>query len=245
MARDGADGRRSGRTPRVGVFIDGQNITIGARYAFGGTGNMHPLLLGRALAGAGELVEIRYATGIPDHAIDPERAEAAMRRHDLIRRTDVVMLERTLRYRWEWQVRDRDLPDPRHHKGEVRKARVKSYNRGQEKGIDVWLALDALAMCARADIDRVILATADRDLDMVPRYVKTIPGQEATTVVAAKVLGDGKPFHHNDAYDDTVAIDRLIYDACRDDFDYSQPLDGALTDGFIDRIGSGHDGIRD
>jgi|GEM_PF-5111203 len=35
---------------RVGVFIDGQNITIGARYAFG-HGNMHPLLLGRALAG--------------------------------------------------------------------------------------------------------------------------------------------------------------------------------------------------
>ena len=55
---------------RVGVFIDGQNITIGARYAFG-TGNMHPLLLGRAIAGDCDLVEIRYATGIPDNDIDP------------------------------------------------------------------------------------------------------------------------------------------------------------------------------
>lgn len=237
--------RQDGGKRRVGVFIDGQNITIGARYAFGATGNMHPLLLGRALAGADDLVEIRYATGIPDHDLDPERAEAAMRRHNLIRRTDVVMLERTLRYRWEWQVRDRDLPNPRDHPGEIRQARVKAYNRGQEKGIDVWLALDALAMCARADIDRVILATADSDLDMVPQYVKTIPGQETTTVVSAKVLADGKPLHRNEAYDETVAIDRAIYESSRDDFDYTGPLDGGAADEFLRRIGSANDGIRD
>ncbi len=230
---------------RVGVFIDGQNITIGARYAFGGTGNLHPLLLGRALAGDDELVEIRYATGIPDHGIDPGRAEAAMRRHDLIRRTDVVLLERTLRYRWEWQVQDRDLPDPRDHPGEVRQARVKSKNRGQEKGIDVWLALDALAMCARSDIDRVVLASADSDMDTVPEYVRTIPGQESTTVVAAKVLPDGKTLRPNEAYDDTVAIDRTIYELAKDDFDYTEPLNGAETDRFIERIGSRSDGIRD
>ena len=230
---------------RVGVFIDGQNITIGARYAFGGTGNMHPLLLGRALAGDGELVEIRYATGIPDKAVDPDRAEAARRRHDLIRRTDVVLLERTLRYRWEWQVQDRDLPDPRDHPEDVRQARVKSKNRGQEKGIDVWLALDALAMCARSDIDRVVLASADSDLDMVPRYVKTIPGQESTTVVAAKVLSDGRTLRPNDSYDDTVAIDRDMFELAKDEFNYTNPLDGAATERFIKQIGAHRDGIRD
>lgn len=230
---------------RVGVFIDGQNITIGARYAFGGTGNMHPLLLGRALAGDGELVEIRYATGIPDKAVDPDRAEAARRRHDLIRRTDVVLLERTLRYRWEWQVQDRDLPDPRDHPEDVRQARVKSKNRGQEKGIDVWLALDALAMCARSDIDRVVLASADSDLDMVPRYVKTIPGQESTTVVAAKVLSDGRTLRPNDSYDDTVAIDRDMFELAKDEFDYTNPLDDAATERFVKQIGAHRDGIRD
>lgn len=230
---------------RVGVFIDGQNITIGARYAFGGTGNMHPLLLGRALAGDGELVEIRYATGIPDIKVDQRRAEAAKRRHDVIRQTDVVMLERTLRYRWEWQVQDRDLPDPRDHPEDVRQARVKSKNRGQEKGIDVWLALDALAMCARSDIDRVVLCTADSDLDMVPRYVKTIPGQESTTVVAAKVLNDGRTLRQNDAYDETVAIDRDMFELARDDFDYTKPVDNGEVDQFIQRIGANRDGIRD
>lgn len=121
---------------RVGVFIDGQNVTIGARYAFG-HGNMHPLLLGRALAGDCELVEIRYATGIPNPEVDQRRHDIERRRHDLMVATDVVVLEKMLRYRWQWIVQDRDLGDPRDHKEEVTQARVKSKNRGEEKGVDV------------------------------------------------------------------------------------------------------------
>ncbi len=238
---------------RVGVFIDGQNITIGARYAFGEqdadgrrpTGNMHPLLLGRALAGDDELVEIRYATGIPDVEVDPDRAESEARRHELMRRTDVVVLERTLRYRWEWEIQDRDLPNPRKHPDDARQARVKSRNRGQEKGIDVWLALDALVMCSRADIDRVIIASADSDLDMVPHYVRLLDGQEHTEVVSARVVRDDRPIGHNDAYDRTVAIDQAMFDAARDDFDYSVSLDETEVRAFLDRIGSESDGIRD
>ncbi len=230
---------------RVGVFIDGQNITIGARHAFGGPGHVHPLLLGRALAGDDELVEIRYATGIPDADIDPERSIRAARRHDLIRRTDVRVLERTLRYRWEWAVRDRDLPNPRGRDGEVRQARVEAWHRGQEKGIDVWLALDALVMCTRADLDRVVIASADTDLDMVPAQVKSIPGQEWTEVVAAKIVDDDRSLRPNDAYDDTVAIDRAVFEATKDDFDYREPLDDGEVAEFLERIGSGSDGIRD
>ncbi|MEM7322197.1 MAG: NYN domain-containing protein [Actinomycetota bacterium] len=229
----------------VGVFIDGQNVTIGARYAFGGTGNMHPLLLGRALAGDNRLVEIRYATGIPDADVNPDRAAGERRRHELMRRTDVVVLERKLRYRWEWEIRDRDLPNPRKHQDEVRQARVESRNRGQEKGIDVWLALDALVMCTRAEIDRVIIASADTDLDMVPHHMKMIPGQENTQVVAAKVVPDDRTLRMNDAYDDTLAIDRAVYEAARDTFDYDHPLDDGAVGEFLDLIGSDRDGIRD
>jgi uncharacterized LabA/DUF88 family protein len=229
---------------RVGVFIDGQNITIGARYAFG-HGNMHPLLLGRALAGECELVEIRYATGIPDAEVAPERHEIERRRHDLMAATDVVVLEKTLKYRWEWQIQDRDLGDPRDHKNEVTKARVKSKNKGGEKGVDVWLALDALTMCTRADIDRVIIATADSDLNMIPHHLRMMPGHEKTEVVQARVLGDGKEIWQNDAYDETVAIDRAIFEASRDDFDYAEPLDEIEVAAFVTRIGAASDGIRD
>jgi uncharacterized LabA/DUF88 family protein len=238
---------------RVGVFIDGQNITIGARYAFEGSGNMHPLLLGRELAAASgpggrdenELVEIRYATGLPDMRHDPERAEPEQRRHDLMRQTDVVVLEKRLRYRWEWQIRDRDLPDPRDARDDVRQARVVSQNRGQEKGIDVWLALDALVMCARADLDRVVIATADSDLNMVPHYVRALPGQGDTEVVAAMVVNGRGEVRHNDAYDRTIAIDQSMYDRAVDRFDYERPLDQGEVDRFLAGIGSASDGIRD
>lgn len=229
---------------RVGVFIDGQNITIGAQYAFG-HGNMHPLLLARSLAGDNELVEIRYATGIPDADVQPDQHAEQRRRHELMLATDVVVLEKPLRYRWEWSVRDRSLGNPYKHQNEVRQARVKSRNRGQEKGIDVWLALDALTMCARADLDWVILATADRDLDLVPDYVRMVPGQRHTKVVQARIISDRQTLHENPAFDDAIAIDSSVHEFARDDFDYSQPLDDDAVARFVQRIGAEHDGIRD
>jgi len=229
---------------RVGVFIDGQNITIGARYAFG-HGNLHPLLLARALAPGREIVEVRYATGIPSPDIDPERHEVEHRRHELMLATDVVVLERPLRYRWEWSLRDRDLPDPRRHRGEVRRARVKARQRGEEKGIDVWLALDALVMCTRADLDCVVIASADRDLDLIPDYVRMIPINEGTKVVQAQVVADDHEVRKNPAYDDTIAIDRNVFEFARDDFDYSKPLVEEEVAAFVTRIGAAHDGPRD
>ena len=91
----------------------------------------------------------------------------------------------------------------------------------------------------------VVIASADTDLDMVPQYMKMIAGQEHTEVVAAKVLPDGKPLHHNDAYDNTLGIDRAMYEAARDQFDYDEPLDDSEVEAFLDRIGSERDGIRD
>ncbi len=223
---------------RVGVFIDGQNITIGARQAFGGNGNMHPLLLARALAGADDLVEVRYATGIPDAAVDPERAASERRRHELITQSGVTMLERTLRYRSVWEIKDRDLPHPRGREGEVRQARVKAYKRGQEKGVDVWLALDALCMCSNSHIDVAIIASADTDMDMIPSYLRELPGQEQTQVLAAKVVRDDVDVSNNDNYDGTILIDRGMFESAADEFDYTQRLDKQKVGAFLERIGS-------
>lgn len=206
---------------------------------------MHPLLLARALAGDDELVEVRYATGIPSPEIDPERHEIERRRHDLMVATDVVVLEKPLRYRWEWSIRDRNLGDPYKSQGKVTQARVKSRNRGQEKGVDVWLALDALVMCTRSDLDCVIVATADSDLDMVRDYVRMVPGNEHTKVIQARVLNDQQVLRQSPAWDATLAIDRSVFDACRDDFDYADSLDEAEVGRFLSAIDSHHDGVRD
>jgi len=122
---------------------------------------------------------------------------------------------------------------------------VKSKNRGGEKGVDVWLALDALTMCTRADIDKVIIATADSDLDMVPQHLRMMPGHENTTVVQARIQRDGKEIWDNEAYDETVGIDRDMFELARDDFDYDQELDDDEVAAFAKRIGAHEDGIRD
>ena len=206
---------------------------------------MHPLLLARALAGDGDLVEVRYATGIPSPEVDADRYQAQRRRHDLMVATDVVVLEKPLRYRWEWSIRDRDLGPADKRQGEVTKARVKSRYRGQEKGIDVWLALDALVMCARADLDRVIIATADSDMDLVRDYVRMVPGSENTQVVQARVIKDRHALRQSPAWDETIAIDRAMFDNARDDFNYDEPLDEAELARFLASINAAHDGIRD
>jgi len=229
---------------RTGVFIDGQNITIGSRHVFGHP-HMHPLLLARELASDSELVEVRYATGIPTVEVDPERHQAERRRHDLMLATDVVVLEKPLRYRWEWTIRDRDLPNPYEHQLEVHQARVKSRNRGQEKGVDVWLALDALVMCTRQDLDRVIIASADRHLDLIPDYLRMIPMNEGTSVVQALIVPEGRQLRPNPSYDETLAIDRDVFEAARDDFDYDAPLDENEVGAFVTRIGVSRDGVRD
>ena len=233
------------RRDRVGVFIDGQNVTIGARYAFEESehGYLHPLLLARVLAGDGELVEVRYATGIPSPEVDAERYAEQRRRHDLMALSDVVVLERSLRYRWEWDIRDRDLGDPRDHKGEKRKASVKSRHRGQEKGIDVWLALDAVTMCTRVDIDRVVIVSADSDLDLVPAHVRMIEGHEHTKVLQAKVLGAHRELRAAPSFDGGIAIDNAVFEAARDDFDYRQDLSEQDIAMFLERVGASGDSV--
>jgi len=206
---------------------------------------MHPLLLARALAGSDQLVEVRYATGIPSREIDPKGYKAQRRRHDLMVSTDVVVLEKPLRYRWEWSIRDKKLGSPHKRKGDVTRARVKSRNRGQEKGIDVWLALDALVMCARDDLDCVIVATADTDMDLVRDYVRMVPGSEQTKVMQARVLDDHHELRQSPAWDETIAIDRNMFERCRDDFDYDKPLDEDAIARFLRDANVRHDGLRD
>jgi len=206
---------------------------------------MHPLLLARALAGDDELVEVRYATGIPSADIDPEGHQTQRRRHELMVATDVVVLEKPLRYRWEWSIRDRNLGQPQKHQGEVAKARVKSRYRGQEKGVDVWLALDALVMCTREDLDCVIVASADSDLDMVRDYVRMVPGNESTKVMQARIVNERHDLRQSPAWDTTIAIDRAVFEQSRDDFDYGEPLSDEALSAFLDRIESRRDGLRD
>ena len=99
---------------RVLVFIDGQNVYKACERLYG-QGACHPLLLAGRLTGSRRLVGVRYYSGVHDPTVDPEGRSRTDRRHNLIRRTGVTVIERQLRYRWEWGFDPKLLPDQLRH----------------------------------------------------------------------------------------------------------------------------------
>jgi len=82
---------------RAAVCIDGWNLHRGCERAFG-FGQVHPLELGRALAGQRELDSVHYFIGVPDSRVDPDSARIRTRQLAFMRDTGVVVTPRKLRY---------------------------------------------------------------------------------------------------------------------------------------------------
>lgn len=229
---------------RVMVFIDGQNLYKGLQRRY--HARLHPILLARELAGEGrELVGTFYYSGIHDPDENPEMFALVRRRHELIEATGVQVTERTLHYHWEWKVQDRDLDPPWHSSApDVAKARVVRNRGAREKGIDVALALDAVGSLLSDECDTAIVVSRDRDLmeiaDEVRERARRPAGERRRRVEVAFVSeqrGDERTLPDYDAFHE---IDREVVEACRDHFDYQQPLDDEDVARFLASIGADH-----
>lgn len=176
---------------RAVVFIDAQNMYMGAREAFGWTdypghyGNFKPVGLARVLTSGADraLTQVRIYTGVPTPQKDP-RGNAAQQRRIAAWIADnprlVEVFPRPLRY----------APGSR---------------KGTEKGIDVELAVDLVGMAIDNEYDIAILASADTDLVPPLEYVhrrfpdkvlETVswepePGYEAVTAAPIDIPGGG------------------------------------------------------
>lgn len=224
-------------TNRVCVFIDGQNLFKGLNRRF--KGRVHPVLLARELAGDRELVSTHYYSGIHDERENKKMFDLVSRRHELIRATGVHVTERTLRYHWEWRVDD-DLPPPWHDDaGDRHTAKVKRWRAAREKGIDVALALDAVAAALTDECDVVIIVSRDRDLMEISNEIHERCGKQGRDCVRVEVAfvserrGDEGQLPD---YDSQHEIDQRIVDAARDHFDYRNDLDRAETQRFIELL---------
>lgn len=214
------------------VFIDGQNLFKGVNRRF--RGRLHPLLLARELAGDRELVGTHYYSGIHDADENRSMYELVRRRHDLIRRTGVIVTERTLRYHWEWRVDDDDLPPPWHDDAEAKhRARVKRYRAAREKGIDVALALDAVAAALTDDTDVVIIVSRDRDLMEIAAEINEHCDLDCVRVEVAFVSERRGDEALLPKYDARHEIDEAIVENARDRFDYRDELDEAEVESFL------------
>jgi uncharacterized LabA/DUF88 family protein len=205
---------------RVMVFIDGQNLVKALQRSH--RTRVHPLLLGRHLAGKRALAEVRYYSGIHQPRENPDVHALATRRHKLIRATGVTVIERPLQYHWEWGFDER-LPPP-HLASETERHRVevKRERRAREKGIDLALGLDAVTAALLDRCSTIIVVSRDRDLVEIAKEINDRARETAVRVEVALVPDRRR--YVLEGYDYTHWIDNDVVAACRDDFDYRKKL---------------------
>jgi len=225
--------RRTDDLARAMVFIDGQNLYKGCFENFGQP-HCHPLLLARHLSGNRRLIGVRYYSGLHDPRVNPVLNARLQRRHALMRKTRVTVVERILRYRWEWGFRQNDLPNPQKHQGTSRMVEVSPHQRAREKGIDVALALDVIDLAQQDQMDVAIIVSSDTDLCEVARVVHSVTGTKGKRVsVEAAVVRGKRPvlLRHCDY---THNLSQNDFHEFSDSFDYHEEIPSGNVSAFVE-----------
>ena len=225
--------RRLEPDARVLVFIDGQNVYKACERLYG-QGACHPLLLADRLTSGRRLVGVRYYSGVHDPTVDPEGRSRTDRRHNLIRRTGVTVIERKLRYRWEWGFDPKLLPDPKRNRGQQMPIQVTPYQRAREKGIDLTLGLDVADLARAGAMDIAVIVSSDNDLCEVARSTHQVTRADGRVSVEAATFNEGRRPLLLAEYDYTHQLRHEDFEAASDSFDYKQPVPRDLQDLFVD-----------
>lgn len=210
---------------RVLVFIDGQNTYKSCErlYKHGPT---HPLLLADRLADGRKLVGVRYYSGVPDPTIDPDGRKRRDLRHNLMRRTGVTVVERQLRYRWEWGFDSRSLPKPEKNRGVPHQVTVMPFQRAREKGVDLAIGLDVVDLALNGHMDVAVILSSDNDLCEAARaaHQATLADGNRVSVEAAVFNESRRGVVLLSHYDYTRQLRYSDFESARDSFDYSVPV---------------------
>jgi len=196
---------------RTAAFIDGQNLYHAAREAFGYTyPNYDVLALARSICDrqGWQLDQVRFYTGIPDPTDDPFWNHFWLHKMAMLGRQGVVVYSRPLRY----QNRRVRLPDGTEH----------TYLAGEEKGIDVRIALDIVRMARHGDYDVALVFSQDQDLSEVAEEVRTIGREQGRWLKMACAYPSSPTSRNRRGINKTdwIPIDRALYDTCLDRRDY-------------------------
>lgn len=210
---------------RVMVFVDGQNLYKRCKELFGHP-TCHPHLLAQYLAGtrSPERVRCRFYTGVPNPNKQPTAARNLDRRLSVIRRTGVTVVRRTLNYHWDWQPAER-LPRPKANSGD-QLAYMRSYERPQEKGIDLRLGLDVVEFVLLNRCDVAIIVSLDRDLWEIPEALanlKTLIRRPYRLEAAVPVSGERRNPKTLPRFAFTHQITPDVFELIRDDTNYGVP----------------------
>jgi uncharacterized LabA/DUF88 family protein len=148
---------------RAVAFVDGQNLFHAAREAFGYTyPNYNVLALVQRICALRDWTPVgtRFYTGIPDADDDAFWHDFWASKLLAISRQGAHVFSRPLRYR----NRSVRLPDGSRH----------TFLAGEEKGIDVRIALDIIRLAHRDAYDVAVVFSQDQDLSEVAEEIRVI-----------------------------------------------------------------------
>jgi len=199
---------------RVVAFIDGQNLFHAAREAFAYT---YPNYDVSALAQTvcmkqnWVLTQTRFYTGVPDSRDDRVWNHFWSAKLLMMSRRGVHTYSRPLRYRNK-SVR---LPNGQEH----------SVITGEEKGIDVRIAIDVIRMAHRGEYDVALLFSQDQDLSEVAKELRVLAREQNRWLKVASAFPFSPNAHNRRGVEatDWIRIDKTTYDACLDSRDYRLP----------------------
>ncbi|MSO89046.1 MAG: NYN domain-containing protein [Rhodospirillaceae bacterium] len=203
-----AGGARDEKSRR---FFDGQNLFHSAKAAFGYTfPNYDPMALARAVCASKgwQSAGVRFYTGVPDAIDNPFWNHFWTAKGAHMGRQGVHVHTRRLRYRNK-QVR---LPNGATH----------SFLDGDEKGIDVRIALDVIRLAHSRDYDVALLFCRDQDLSEVADEIRLIAQEQGRwmKIVSAYPYSPAVRDMRGIEKTDWIRIDRATYDGCIDARDY-------------------------
>ena len=196
---------------RTVTFIDAQNLFYAAKEAFGYRHpNFDPLKVARAVCDrqVWSLVKTRLYTGVPAQADQPFWNHFWTARLAQMGREGVWTYSRALRYRNQ-TIR---LADGQEHTILV----------GQEKGIDIRLALDIVRLAHQRVYDVALVFSQDQDLSEVADELRVIAREQGRWIKIASAYPLSPTSRNTRGINGTdwIRIDRVTYEACLDSRDY-------------------------
>ncbi len=196
---------------RAIAFIDGQNLFHNARGAFG---HHYPNYDVSKLAATvcsqkgWTLSRVQFYTGVPSQADNAFWHSFWANKLAMMGRRGVRVYSRPLVYR------DKLIAIPGY--GNF------TFSSGEEKGIDVRLALDALDAAHRNEFDVALVFSQDQDLSELAALIRLVARFQNRWIKIASAFPDGPSSSNRRGIDrtDWCPIDRAMYDACIDPRDY-------------------------
>jgi len=152
--------------------------------------------------------QARFYTGVPDAFDDAFWNHFWTHKMAMLGRQRVYVFSRSLRYR----NRHVKLPD----------GSTYSFLAGEEKGIDVRIAIDVIRMAHGKEYDVALIFSQDQDLSEVAEEIRAIAQEQNRwiKIASAYPVSPTVPNARGINKTDWIPITRAVYDSCLDPRDY-------------------------